>query len=140
MTQAPLMSGMKTAGNMAEHVEEVDTSARMSELVRLSDGFASYPGSHHVHDRVYRSHNISLALPRFSRDLHLDPQQAGTVAGIFFWGYIALQSPLVAIWQSTGAPRSSSASCWLHGAFRGGLWSGTHLSRTLDCFGCSWSG
>src|SRR5229473_3495153 len=34
--------------------------------------------------------NISLALPRISRDLHLDPQQAGTVAGIFFWGYLAL--------------------------------------------------
>src|SRR5215472_5865415 len=37
--------------------------------------------------------NISLALPQMSRDLHLDPQQAGTVAGIFFWGYIALQIP-----------------------------------------------
>ncbi len=37
--------------------------------------------------------NISLALPRISRALHLDPQQAGTVAGIFFWGYLALQIP-----------------------------------------------
>src|SRR6266481_2856914 len=37
--------------------------------------------------------NISLAIPRISRDLHLDPQQAGTVAGIFFWGYLALQIP-----------------------------------------------
>jgi len=37
--------------------------------------------------------NISLALPRISNDLHLDPQQAGTVAGIFFWGYLALQIP-----------------------------------------------
>lgn len=37
--------------------------------------------------------NISLALPHISRDLHLDPQQAGTVAGIFFWGYLALQIP-----------------------------------------------
>src|ERR1700674_1172907 len=37
--------------------------------------------------------NISLALPRISRDLHLDPQQAGTVAGIFFWGYLVLQIP-----------------------------------------------
>ena len=37
--------------------------------------------------------NISLALPQISRDLHLDPQQAGTVAGIFFWGYLALQIP-----------------------------------------------
>src|SRR6202047_2585749 len=37
--------------------------------------------------------NVSLALPHISRDLHLDPQQAGTVAGIFFWGYLALQIP-----------------------------------------------
>src|SRR5882762_6954265 len=37
--------------------------------------------------------NISLALPRIGRDLHLDPQQSGTVAGIFFWGYLALQIP-----------------------------------------------
>ena len=37
--------------------------------------------------------NISLALPHISRDLQLDPQQAGTVAGIFFWGYLALQIP-----------------------------------------------
>jgi MFS family permease len=37
--------------------------------------------------------NISLALPHISRDLHLDPQQAGMVAGIFFWGYLALQIP-----------------------------------------------
>src|SRR2546429_7998925 len=37
--------------------------------------------------------NISLALSRIGRDLHLDPQQAGTVAGIFFWGYLALQIP-----------------------------------------------
>lgn len=37
--------------------------------------------------------NISLALPRISRELNLDPQQAGTVAGIFFWGYLALQIP-----------------------------------------------
>jgi sugar phosphate permease len=37
--------------------------------------------------------NISLALPRISRDLHMDPQQAGTVAGIFYWGYLALQIP-----------------------------------------------
>ena len=37
--------------------------------------------------------NISLALPYISRDLHLDPTQAGTVAGIFFWGYLVLQIP-----------------------------------------------
>jgi sugar phosphate permease len=37
--------------------------------------------------------NISLALPRISHDLRLDPQQAGNVAGIFYWGYLALQIP-----------------------------------------------
>jgi MFS family permease len=37
--------------------------------------------------------NISLALPRISHDLNMDPQQAGTVAGIFYWGYLALQIP-----------------------------------------------
>jgi MFS family permease len=37
--------------------------------------------------------NISLALPRISRDLGLDPVQAGKIAGIFYWGYLALQIP-----------------------------------------------
>jgi sugar phosphate permease len=37
--------------------------------------------------------NISLALPSLSRDLHMNPTQAGDVAGVFFWGYIALQIP-----------------------------------------------
>lgn len=37
--------------------------------------------------------NISLALPSMSRDLHMDPAQAGDAAGIFFWGYLLLQIP-----------------------------------------------
>lgn len=37
--------------------------------------------------------NISLALPAISRDLHMNPGQAGEVAGIFFWGYLLLQIP-----------------------------------------------
>jgi MFS family permease len=37
--------------------------------------------------------NISLALPYLSRDLHMDPTQAGNAAGIFFWGYMLLQIP-----------------------------------------------
>jgi MFS family permease len=37
--------------------------------------------------------NISLALPSMSHDLHMDPTQAGSAAGIFFWGYMALQIP-----------------------------------------------
>lgn len=37
--------------------------------------------------------NISLAIPSMSRDLHMDPAQAGGAAGVFFWGYIVLQIP-----------------------------------------------
>ncbi len=37
--------------------------------------------------------NISLALPSMSRELHMDPTQAGDAAGIFFWGYMFLQIP-----------------------------------------------
>lgn len=37
--------------------------------------------------------NISMALPSMMRDLHMDPPQAGNVAGVFFWGYLLLQIP-----------------------------------------------
>ncbi len=37
--------------------------------------------------------NISLALPSMSHDLHMNPAQAGSAAGIFFWGYLLLQIP-----------------------------------------------
>jgi len=37
--------------------------------------------------------NVSLALPSMSRDLHMNPTQAGGAAGIFFWGYVLLQIP-----------------------------------------------
>ncbi len=37
--------------------------------------------------------NISLALPSLSRDLHMTPAEAGSAAGIFFWGYLVLQVP-----------------------------------------------
>jgi MFS family permease len=37
--------------------------------------------------------NISVALSSISRDLHMDPAQAGSAAGIFFWGYLVLQIP-----------------------------------------------
>ena len=37
--------------------------------------------------------NISLALPSISHDLGMDPRQAGSAAGIFFWGYLVLQIP-----------------------------------------------
>jgi sugar phosphate permease len=37
--------------------------------------------------------NISMALPSMSRELHMTPTQAGSAAGIFFWGYLLLQIP-----------------------------------------------
>ncbi len=37
--------------------------------------------------------SISMALPSISRDFHMNPTQAGSVAGIFFWGYLILQIP-----------------------------------------------
>ena len=37
--------------------------------------------------------NISMALPSMSRELHMDPRQAGGAVGVFFWGYILLQVP-----------------------------------------------
>ncbi|HXN25245.1 MAG TPA: MFS transporter [Candidatus Dormibacteraeota bacterium] len=37
--------------------------------------------------------NISLALPSMSRELHMNSLQAGTIAGIFFWGYLFFQVP-----------------------------------------------
>src|SRR5260370_36368109 len=67
--------------------------------------------------------NISLALPKISRDLHLDPQQAGTVAGIFFWGYLALQIPGGHLAQHWSAKRVVSVLLVLWGwcAVAGGL-------------------
>ncbi len=37
--------------------------------------------------------NVSLALPSLSRALHMNPTLAGGAAGVFFWGYVALQIP-----------------------------------------------
>jgi len=37
--------------------------------------------------------NVSLALPSMSRALHMNPTQAGSTAGMFFHGYVALQIP-----------------------------------------------
>jgi len=36
--------------------------------------------------------NISQALPAITRDLGMNAIQAGTVAGIFFWGYLLAPS------------------------------------------------
>jgi sugar phosphate permease len=37
--------------------------------------------------------NVSQALPSMSKDLHMNDLQAGTIVGIFYWGYLVLQVP-----------------------------------------------
>ena len=37
--------------------------------------------------------NISLALPKIGRELHMDPAQQGNAFGLFFVGYVLLQIP-----------------------------------------------
>lgn len=47
--------------------------------------------------------NVSLALPGMSRDLNMDPVEAGGASGIFFLGYILFQIPggyLASRWAS----------------------------------------
>jgi MFS family permease len=60
--------------------------------------------------------NISLALPSMSRDLHMDPTQAGSAAGIFFWGYLVLQIPGGHLAQRWSAKRFVSILLVLWGA------------------------
>src|SRR2546429_2545324 len=75
--------------------------------------------------------NISLALSRIGRDLHLDPQQAGTVAGIFFWGYLALQIPGGHLAKHWSAKRFVSILLAIRmGHFCSGLWARADPSRT----------
>ncbi len=89
--------------------------------------------------------NISLALPSMSRELHMDAAQAGSAAGIFFWGYLLLQIPggylanrwsakrfvaiLLVLWAlcaiACGLVRSSSQFWWMRlllGVAEGGVW------------------
>jgi len=68
-------------------------------------------------------------LPRISRDLAFGSTTGGTVAGIFFWGYIALQIPGAI--ANTGAPEVHQHPAGCMGHLRGGLWSGTHYHELL---------
>ena len=74
--------------------------------------------------------NISLALPSMSRGLHMDPQQAGSAAGIFFWGYLLLQVPGGYLARHWSAKRLISLLLVLWGAcsVAGGL---VHTERQL---------
>src|SRR5579872_3227999 len=89
--------------------------------------------------------NISLALPVMSRDLHMNPTQAGSAAGIFFWGYLLLQIPggylaqrwsakrfvaiLLVLWamcaMACGLVRTENQFWWMRlllGVAEGGVW------------------
>jgi len=60
--------------------------------------------------------NISLALPSMSRALHMSPSQAGSAAGVFFWGYLLLQIPGGYLAQRWSAKRFVSILLVLWGA------------------------
>lgn len=60
--------------------------------------------------------NVSLALPSLSRELHMDPTQAGDAVGIFFWGYMLLQIPGGHLAQRWSAKRFVSILLVLWGA------------------------
>ncbi|MGH9356547.1 MAG: MFS transporter [Terriglobia bacterium] len=49
--------------------------------------------------------NISMALPSMSRQLHMDPRQAGAAVGVFFWGYVVLQIPAAYLAERWSAKR-----------------------------------
>jgi MFS family permease len=60
--------------------------------------------------------NVSLALPALSRDLRMDPTQAGDAVGVFFWGYMLLQIPGGHLAQRWSAKRFVSILLVLWGA------------------------
>ena len=85
---------MKTADNMTEHSQKSNASAGITRNGTSQRWVRIIPVALIMYTIAFIDRtNISLALPHISRDLHLDSQQAGTVAGIFFWGYLALQIP-----------------------------------------------
>jgi sugar phosphate permease/protein-tyrosine-phosphatase len=60
--------------------------------------------------------NIALALPALSAELHMDLAQAGAAAGVFCWGYVALQIPaayLASRWSARRTIAILLASCSL---------------------------
>ena len=85
---------METAHNITQRTEGLEAAQEMSSRGRSHRWIRIIPVALVMYTIAFIDRtNISLALPRISRDLQLDPQQSGTVAGIFFWGYLALQIP-----------------------------------------------
>lgn len=89
--------------------------------------------------------NVSMALPAMSADLHMNPAQAGSAVGVFFWGYLVLQMPaghlaqhwsakrvvaiLLVAWglcsAATGLVKTAQEFWWMRltlGVAEGGVW------------------
>ncbi len=78
--------------------------------------------------------NVALALPSMISDLNMDPAQAGSAAGVFFWGYLFLQIPggylaqrwsakkvvsiLLAFWGTCAVATGLISSAWQFWAVR----------------------
>jgi len=86
--------------------------------------------SHYVHDRLYRSYKHISCLAAYQPGPPFGSAAAGTVAGIFFWGYLALQFP-EGIWPSTGVRRIYQRSIACMGPLCDRLRLGPYLSRTF---------
>jgi sugar phosphate permease len=61
--------------------------------------------------------SISLALPSMSRELHMNSTGAGQAVGIFFWGYLLLQTPGGYLAGRWSVKRLISASLVVSGIF-----------------------
>jgi len=125
------MVTMKTTGNMMEQVHKSDVSVVTTRNATSQRWVRIIPVALIMCMIAFIGHtNISPALPRISRDLHLDPQQAATVAGIFFWGYLALQIPRAHLAKHWSAKKSISILLVAWGSFAVGC----GLARTYREF------
>src|SRR2546422_11001758 len=85
---------METAHNNTQRTEELEAAQEMSSRGRSQRWIRIIPVALVMYTIAFIDRtNISLALPRISRDLQLDPQQAGTGGGIFFLGFLGPRSP-----------------------------------------------
>src|SRR5260370_4895476 len=93
MTLGHRISAPKTE-HMAEQAQKSDAAAAMTRNAPSQRWVRIIPVALVMYTIAFIDRtNISLALPRISRDLHLDPQQTVTLSGSFFWCYLALQIP-----------------------------------------------
>src|SRR6266704_2947151 len=123
---------METAHNNTQRTEELEAAQEMSSRGRSQRWIRIIPVALVMYTIAFIDRtNISLALPRISRDLQLDPQQAGTVAGIFFWGYLALQIPGGHLAKHWSPKKFVSILLAIRmGHFCSGLWARADPSRT----------